>query len=181
MMARIQNNPNTKDRKGQLCAPLLREGCKKYQIGTHYFASTLNCSSWVLTFGKIKILNIFFWTQKSPETNNIASPLGLNFKLPMRDTRRNLGTEDVASILVLVPGRWTRVALEKFLGFGPQIIPRSRFSPTPHFENTTEVGGESAASEERLAARPRGEPAIGWARTMNWAIGWANSIFQFNP
>ena len=29
--------------------------------------------------------------------------MGLNFKLPMRDTRRNLGTEDVASTLVLGP------------------------------------------------------------------------------
>ena len=116
MMARIQNNPNTKDRKGQLCAPLLREGCKKYQIGTHYFASTLNCSSWVLTFGKIKILNIFFWTQKSPETNNIASPLGLNFKLPMRDTRRNFGNRRCCKHI----GSWSRAG--EHVNFSSPII-----------------------------------------------------------
>ena len=136
----------------------------------------------------------------------------------MRDTRRNLGTEDVASTLVLGPNElfqsnhcspaqhkgktrgnlirrqsqegiflegveghlrydarhdaqlsrikaqsqscslWTGTALKKFLGFGPQIIPRSRSFPTPHFENTTKVGGRSAASEERLAACPRLSP-----------------------
>ena len=49
----------------------------------------------------------------------------------------------------------------------------SLFPPSfsiPHFEITTKVGGESAASEERLAARPRVKPldvpAVGWARPM---------------
>ena len=112
----------------------------------------------------------------------------------MRDTRRNLGTEDVASTLVLGPNElfqsnhcspaqhkgktrgnlirrqsqegiflegveghlrydarhdaqlsrikaqsqscslWTGTALKKFLGFGPQIIPKSRSFPTPHLD-----------------------------------------------
>ena len=179
MMARIQKNPN-KNRKGQLCTPLLREGCKKYQIGTHYFASTLNCSSWVLTFGKIKILNIFFEPKSLQKQIISHHPWDWTSSYQWGTPGGIWEPKMLQAYWFLAPSRWTRVALEKFLGFGPQIIPRSRSFPTPHFENTTEVGGESAASEERLAARPRVEPAIGWSHTMNWAIGWANPVFQFH-
>ena len=46
---------------------------------------------WIVTFGKIKILNNFSWTWMSPQTtNNIISPLGLNFEFPMGNNRRRL-------------------------------------------------------------------------------------------
>ena len=46
---------------------------------------------WIVTFGKIKILNNFSWTWMSPQTtNNIISPLGLNFEFPMGNDRRKL-------------------------------------------------------------------------------------------
>ena len=46
---------------------------------------------WIVTFGKIKILNNFSWTWMSPQTtNNIISPLGLNFEFPMENDRRKL-------------------------------------------------------------------------------------------
>ena len=46
---------------------------------------------WIVTFGKIKILNNFSRTWMSPQTtNNIISPLGLNFEFPMGNDRRKL-------------------------------------------------------------------------------------------
>ena len=44
---------------------------------------------WIATFGKINILNNFSWTWRFPQTtNNIMSPLGLNFEFPMEYDRR---------------------------------------------------------------------------------------------
>ena len=44
---------------------------------------------WIATFGKINILNNFSWTWRFPQTtNNIMSPLGLNFEFPMENDRR---------------------------------------------------------------------------------------------
>ena len=46
---------------------------------------------WIATFGKINILNNFSWTWRSPQTtNNIISPLRLNFEFPMENDRRKL-------------------------------------------------------------------------------------------
>ena len=46
---------------------------------------------WIVTFGKIKISINFSWTWTFPQTtNNIISPLGLNFEFPMGNDRRKL-------------------------------------------------------------------------------------------
>ena len=48
---------------------------------------------WIATFGKINILNNFSWTWRFPQTtNNIMSPLGLNFEFPMENNRRKFNS-----------------------------------------------------------------------------------------
>ena len=78
------------------CNSWQHRGISFWIIIGHWSLWILNCNTeginfWIVTCGKIKILNNFSWTWMSPQTtNNIISPLGLNFEFPMGNDRRKL-------------------------------------------------------------------------------------------
>ena len=79
----------------------------------------------------------------------------LNFKLPMRDTRRNLGTEDVASTLVLGPEQVNMSTFPVQSSFTcPEPKPMNFSNPTiAHLPSTRVRQGEALLEDGHKKGR----------------------------
>ena len=110
-----------------------------------YFASTLNCSSWVLTFGKIKILNIFFEPKSLQKQIISHHPWDWTSSYQWGTPGGILGTEDVASILVLGPEQVNRSTFPVIPSFTcPEPKPMNLPNPTiAHLPSTRVRQGET--------------------------------------